>query len=145
MSRHYPAPNDQQHDRAQRDMEAVEPGQHVERCAVRAGGQLKVEIRISMAVLICLQAHKQKAQRKSEKSPNLSCPRLFSFSAQCAQVTVTPDVSSISVLIAGSPHGPMGMNFSTIPGPAVGHSPVKSGQSILCSRSDNQGIEYTRM
>ena len=76
VSRHYPAPNDQQHDGAQRDMEAVEPGQHVERCAIRTGGHLKVEIRISMAVLICLQAHKQKAQRKSEKKSQLELSAL---------------------------------------------------------------------
>src|SRR6185436_8415596 len=75
----------------------------------------------------------------------LSIARLFSFSAQCAMVTVTPEESSSSVLIAGMPQAPIGVNFSAKPGPAEGQWLVKPGQRYsLCSRVDKSGTDMTR-
>ena len=47
--------------------------------------------------------------------------------------------------MAGTPHAAIGVNFSLMPGPAVGHCAVKSGQISLCSRSPSQGTDSTRM
>src|SRR6185436_9834867 len=75
----------------------------------------------------------------------LSIARLFSFSAQCAMVTVTPEESSSSVLIAGMPQAPIGVNFSANPGPAEGQWLVKPGQRYsLCSRVERSGTDMTR-
>jgi hypothetical protein len=55
---------------------------------------------------------------------------LFFSSAQCAQVTVTPDDSSSAVLSAGMPQAPIGVNCAPF-GPADGQAPVKSGHSVV--------------
>src|SRR5439155_19710128 len=75
----------------------------------------------------------------------ISWPRRFSFSAQCAIVTVTPELSSSSVLIAGMPHAPIGENCSMKPGPAEGQCGVKPGHiSALLSMVARSGTEYWR-
>ncbi len=75
----------------------------------------------------------------------ISWRRLFSFSAQCAIVTVTPEESNSSVLIAGIPHAPMGEKLSAKPGPAEGQWLVKPGQSwALCSMLARSGTDITR-
>ena len=54
------------------------------------------------------------------------------FSAWCAIVRVTPDVSSSSVLIVGIGQGPIVWKGSTTsPGPVFGHTAWKSGQRII--------------
>src|SRR5580765_7643444 len=78
-------------------------------------------------------------------SHNSSLPRLFAIRFQCAKVTVTPDVSSSTVLSAGSPQAAMGVNGSVSPGPEVGHWPVKLGHSSSwCSRSPSSGTDMRR-
>ena len=75
----------------------------------------------------------------------LSRPRLFSFSAQCAMVIVTPEESSSRVLSAGRPQAAMGVNFSAKPGPAEGQCAVNPGQSVsLWSRLARSGTDTTR-
>src|SRR5438309_9555045 len=75
----------------------------------------------------------------------ISWPRLCSFSAQCAMVTVTPEESSSIVLIAGMPQAPIGENCSMKPGPAEGQCGVKPGHiSALLSMVARSGTEYWR-
>ena len=63
----------------------------------------------------------------------MSLPRWLSFSAQCAQVRVTPEVSSSRVLIAGMPQAPIGVNCVREPGPAVGHCACEvRPQQLVC-------------
>ena len=57
----------------------------------------------------------------------ISCPRRFSFSAQCAMVIVTPEERSRSVLMAGMPQAAIGVNSSMNPGPAEGQCAEKPG------------------
>src|SRR5439155_17646223 len=69
----------------------------------------------------------------------------FRFSPQCAIVTVTPEESSSSVLIAGTPHAAIGVNSSMNPGPAEGKCELKPGQtSALLSMVARSGTEYWR-
>src|SRR5258708_23357516 len=76
----------------------------------------------------------------------ISWPRRFSLSAQCAMVTVTPEESSSSVLIAGMPHAAIGVNCSMNPGPAEGQCGVKPGQtSALLSMGARSGTAYWRI
>src|SRR5262245_11935324 len=78
-------------------------------------------------------------------SQRINCARLFTFSAQCAMVTVTPEVSSSMVLIAGMPHAAIGVNGSLKFGPAEGQCEVKPGQSSsLCSIDESSGTECCR-
>ena len=52
--------------------------------------------------------------------PRASCLRSLRIRPQCAQVTVTPELSRIKVLTAGMPQAPMGVKGACKPGPAVG-------------------------
>ncbi len=63
--------------------------------------------------------------------PQISCERLFLSSPQCAQVTVAPEVSRISVLSAGMPIAPIGVNCSAMPGPGHGPARLESGPDEL--------------
>ena len=74
--------------------------------------------------------------------PKMRFERSLFLSAQCAQVTVTPEESSSSVLIAGMPHACMAVNSGGRYGPVVGQCDAKSGQSSLLSRSPSHGTEY---
>src|SRR5438067_1125833 len=76
--------------------------------------------------------------------PKIRFLRSFLLSAQCAHVTVTPDESSSSVLIAGMPHACIGVNSCGRYGPTVGQCDAKSGHSSLFSGSPSHGIEYWR-
>ena len=72
----------------------------------------------------------------------ISCLRSFSFSAQCAMVTVTPDESSSSVLMAGMPHAAIGVNCSSKAGPALGQRGANPGHiSALLSMLPRSGTE----
>src|SRR4051812_25421491 len=78
-------------------------------------------------------------------SQKASRPRRFSFSAQCAMVTVTPEESSSSVLIAGMPQAAMGENSSANPGPAEGQCAANPGQTrAFDSMLARSGTEYWR-
>src|SRR5262245_1796795 len=60
-------------------------------------------------------------------------------------VTVTPEVSSSAVLIAGKPQAPMVENFSSNAGPADGQWLVKPGhRCVWWSRLARSGTEITR-
>src|SRR5258708_39645798 len=75
----------------------------------------------------------------------MSCLRLFTLSAQCAIVTVTPEESSSSVLIAGTPHAAIGVKGSAYPGPPEGPCEVKPGHiSAFCSMVARSGTETSR-
>src|SRR5436190_13365169 len=76
--------------------------------------------------------------------PKMRFCRSFFLSAQCAHVTVTPDESSSSVLIAGMPHACIGVNSGGRYGPAVGQCAAKSGHRSLLSMSPSHGTEYWR-
>ena len=54
---------------------------------------------------------------------------------------VTPEVSSIAVLIAGKPHAPIGVNCSEIAGPEAGHSAAKPGHNRITSYN----VCYTKL
>src|SRR5204862_1449361 len=57
----------------------------------------------------------------------------------------TPEVRSSSVLMAGMPHAPIGVNCSMKPGPADGQCAVKPGHmSALLSMVARSGTEYWR-
>ncbi len=61
----------------------------------------------------------------------LRIPRLPAFSAWCAIVIVTPEVSRMAVLIAGRPYAGMVSKLPpTAAGPLVGQPASKSSQSI---------------
>ena len=71
------------------------------------GAELEVELLVRVHVLVGLHAEEGDAeQRSSATSPKISCARWLAFSAQWAHVTVTPEVSSSSVLSAGCPTRP---------------------------------------
>src|SRR6266581_727900 len=56
-----------------------------------------------------------------------------------------PELSNSSVLIAGTPHAPIGVNSSAKPGPAEGHRSRKPGHSTsLCNRLARSGTDITR-
>src|SRR4051812_27126593 len=76
--------------------------------------------------------------------PKMRLERSPFFSAQCAHVTVTPEDSSRSVLIAGMPNACIGENSDGRYGPVVGHCAAKSGQISLFSMSPSHGTEYWR-
>ena len=79
-------------------------------------------------------------------SPRLSWTRLPRSSAQCAQVTVAPELSSRAVLSAGMPQAPIGVNVGPF-GPLVGQVPLKSGHRVVpcaASRPPNVGTEMVR-
>src|ERR1043165_9660781 len=59
--------------------------------------------------------------------PKIRLPRSPFLSAQCAHVTVTPEDSSSSVLIAGMPNACIGENSGGRYGPAVGQCAPQSG------------------
>src|SRR5687768_6933687 len=78
-------------------------------------------------------------------SQRSSFPRLLAMRCQCANVTVTPEVSSRMVLTAGKPQAPIGENCSMKEGPAEGQCEVKPGHtSAWLSRVARSGTEYTR-
>jgi len=56
-----------QHDRAQRHVETVEPGQHVESGAIHAGAELEVQLGVSVAVFDHLAGEKRHAQGDGEE------------------------------------------------------------------------------
>lgn len=90
--------------------------------------------------------HMNVAPRMTVSSmPWMTCARLPSRSAWCAQVSVTPEVSSSAVLMVGIGHGPIVVNGGTVPaGPAFGHSALKSGHSSLLFRSPSHGMAMVR-
>ena len=55
-------------------------------------------------------------------SQSLSAPRWPDFSAWCAIVSVTPDVSRMIVLSSGMPIAPIGVKLLWMYGPTVGQS-----------------------
>ena len=78
--------------------------------------------------------------------PQTSCARLFFLRPRCAQVTVTPDVSRINVLIAGIPQAPIGVKVSSMPGPETGHCAEKFGhRCCMVSPPPSHGTDSTRM
>ena len=131
--------------RADGHVEAVEAGQHEEGRAVSAGGELEVQLAIGMRVLVGLEGEEQQAQRRwSANSHEMSCGRLFE-QPPVRQVTVTPEVSSSRVLIAGMPHAPIGVNGSLMPGPGgrpVGRE-IRPDQLVL--EVAQPGTDSTRM
>ena len=64
-------PDHQQHDRAERDVQAVEAGQHEEGRAVHAGAERQVELVVGVHVLLGLQADEQEAQDEGEREEHL--------------------------------------------------------------------------
>ncbi len=76
----------------------------------------------------------------------MSWRRLFSFSAQCAIVTVTPEESSSKVLIAGMPNAAIGVKGSAKVGPAEGQCEVNPGHmSAFDSMVERSGTEICRI
>src|SRR5262245_18146493 len=74
-----------------------------------------------------------------------SLPLLLAIRFQCANVTVTPALSSRIVLTAGSPQAAMGENCSTNAGPAEGQCGVKPGHtSAWLSSVARSGTDITR-
>ena len=69
MAFHAPEPDDDQHDGSHRHVESMEAGQHVERRAVNATGQLEIELRIGMAVLVGLESQKSDTQQDGQPQP----------------------------------------------------------------------------
>ena len=71
MALHHPEPDDGEHDGADRDMQAVEPGQHEERRAVDAGAELQAELGVGLVVLGRLQRDEREAQEEGRRQENL--------------------------------------------------------------------------
>ena len=89
-----------------------------------------------------------------KNKPITSCLRFFFNKPQCAHVTVAPDVKSKSVLIAGNPHAPIGVNLAatyslpntTPPGPADGQASVNPLYIVNSGSNDaNSGIAMILM
>src|SRR5262245_9661982 len=78
-------------------------------------------------------------------SHHRSFERSLRIKAKCAKVTVTPEVSSSAVLIAGRPHAPIVCHASVKAGPAEGQWALKPGHSsALLSMVARSGTEWMR-
>ena len=76
--------------------------------------------------------------------PVFSCPRFSFIMPQWAQVSVAPELSRISVLIAGIPHAAIGVKGSSTTGPALGQAAEKPGHKSELSASASHGRPSTR-
>src|SRR5690606_13366697 len=65
MTSHHAQPDDEQHDRAEHDVHAVEAGQHEERRAVNAGRiEPQTEILIRVDIFLGLEAEEEEAEKE---------------------------------------------------------------------------------
>ena len=87
--------------RADDDVHAMEAGRHEEGGAVHVAG----EVEGGMGVFPALHAGEAQAERDGQRQTPIRPLRLFSSSEWCAQVTVVPEVSRISVLSSGKCQG----------------------------------------
>ena len=69
--------DDQQHDGAERHVEAMKTGQHEKGGAIGSTRQLKVEIGIGVAIFVRLQTNKEKSQGESQEQAQLELPALI--------------------------------------------------------------------
>ncbi len=118
---------DQQEDRADQHVEAVEAGRHEEGGAIDVAG----EAERGVAVFVGLHAGERSAEQDSDDQRLPDRPRESSSSnAWCAHVTVVPEVSKISVFSSGRCQG------SKVSMPFGGQTPLRTARfsRVACSR-----------
>jgi hypothetical protein len=132
-----------QHDRAQGDVETVEAGEHEEGGAIHAGAHREAELGVGVVVFVGLETQEDHPQQHREDEPQVELGAPPFISPQWAQVSVTPELSSSAVLMAGMPQAPIGVKLAPL-GPALGQAAVKSYSVKAGSMPASAGTEMWR-